>query len=162
MGDRPRIRGVDEFLTEVETNGTVREAHPEVAFAALNGDQAIGSTKTEHNGVAARVAVLDRHFDGAAETYHPLVTQHIDGVPTWQRRIGMGNRDDLVDAFALAVSARCAGSALATLPAEPPTDAEGQPKGASREEIRRLNSGKTSGLATSAVPERRPRGQVRP
>jgi predicted RNase H-like nuclease len=123
----PRIREVDEFLAEVETNRTVREAHPEVAFAALNGDMALDSAKTKESGIEARVDVLDRHLDGTAELFHSLIDEHIDGVPAWQRRIGTGNRDDIVDALALAVSARCADGELATLPAEPPTDDEGRP-----------------------------------
>jgi predicted RNase H-like nuclease len=123
----PRIREVEEFLTEVETVDTIREAHPEVTFAALNGGEALTSSKTKDYGIKARLDVLASHLDGAAATFHKLVEAHIESVPAWQRRIGTGNREDLVDAFALAVTARSGDGDLSTLPENPPTDGEERP-----------------------------------
>jgi predicted RNase H-like nuclease len=105
----------------------VRESHPEVVFAGLNDGDALGTSKSEDDGIEARLNVLKGHLDGARSVLETLTDKHIDEVPAWQRRIGAGNRDDLVDAMALAVLGRLTGGTLDTLPNDPPTGAEGRP-----------------------------------
>lgn len=118
----PRIREVDEFLSEVEPGETLREAHPEVAFAGLTGGEAISTSKQGDDGIEARLDALEKGFDDASEAFRNLVKKHIDCVAPWQRRIGTANRDDLLDAMVLALIGQCSGGDFETLPVEPSTD----------------------------------------
>lgn len=88
-----RIEGVDRLVTP-ELQHRVREGHPEVTFARLNGSL-IEFAKKTREGVRERMAVLDSQgitFDAAAE----------------RRRLGAKHVsvDDLIDAVAMLVSAR--------------------------------------------------------
>lgn len=115
------IAELDTFLRETapEAVGTVREAHPEVCFCALDGGSPAQYSKTGQPAAAfwERIDVL--------ETADEAVLDHV-------RRAGAGidaavGNDDIVDAFVLALTARPGAGSLETLPAEPPVDAEGLP-----------------------------------
>ena len=129
----PRIREVDEFLREYDgALGTVRESHPEVCFARL-GDGPMDAAKADREGYESRVAVFD-HCDAdipseadLSDTFEKMVAEQIESREPHERRIGETNRDDLVDAFALAMVASLDESALATFPEDPPEDDEDHP-----------------------------------
>lgn len=114
----PAIREVDAFLAEFEdARDVVREAHPEVCFAALAGESGL-SSKTTDEGFDRRCEILEDATDGTVDL-ESFVETRIDDQPAYARRFRASNRDDVLDAFALAVTAS---GETATLPAEPPTD----------------------------------------
>lgn len=121
----PRIQEVDEFLQEIEpARGVVRESHPEVCFAKLRGGKGLSDSKTTDAGIDARLDILDEYGE-VSTVYHQLVDEHIDDVPPFARRIGTNNRDDLLDAMALAITGVVGGDDLSMLPDDPPTDETG-------------------------------------
>lgn len=101
----PRIREVDRFLRDTDdARGVVAESHPEVCFASF----ASGSLTSKHDddGIDARRAILEATDDSAAGVYDRFVDEHIESQPSWARRIGSSNRDDLLDAMVLALTAK--------------------------------------------------------
>ncbi|HEY7064322.1 MAG TPA: DUF429 domain-containing protein [Chloroflexota bacterium] len=116
FGILPKIREVDALMTPARQE-RVREAHPEVSFAALAGTGAgLVHAKKTAAGEAERLALLGRllpSFDPGAE----------------RLRLGCGNvaRDDIVDAVAcLATACRInRGEALVLPPGPVPRDARG-------------------------------------
>jgi len=101
----PRIREVDRFLRDTDdARGVVAESHPEVCFASF----AAGSLPSKHDdgGLDARRETLEATDASAAGVYDRFVEEHIEGQPAWARRIGESNRDDLLDAMALALTAK--------------------------------------------------------
>lgn len=118
----PKIREVDELLRETAaTQETVREAHPEVCFWALNGREPTTHSKTGRPAAAfwERVAVLERTDPG----FRDALFAAGETVAEWERP-ELSN-DDLLDAFALAVTASDLTGSLETLPPDPETDGEG-------------------------------------
>ena len=115
------IAELDTFLRQRgETAvGTVREAHPEVCFWALNGKSPTEYSKTGQPAAAfwERIDILER-FDEAVVSHVRSAGTDIDAT--------VGN-DDIVDAFALALTARPETGQLQTLPEEPPEDERGIP-----------------------------------
>lgn len=124
----PRIREVDVFLRETEgAVGTVRESHPEVCFAALGEDGGIVTSKDNEKGRARRLSILSDVDDSLRSEYDRLVQKHVWDVEQFARRIGSANRNDLVDAMALATTAWLGDETLQTLPEEPKSDECGLP-----------------------------------
>lgn len=112
-----KIREVDRFLRATEpARGTVREAHPEVCLWALNGRQAMRTSKTREPEAAFRErrAVLERVCPGAGRELDALDEQLACS----------GSIDDLVDAFALAQAAHPMTGPLASLPSDEAADDE--------------------------------------
>lgn len=111
-----KIAQVDTFLRETEPNavGTVREAHPEVSFWALNGKSATKYSKTGQPAAAfwERIEILE----GVDERS----TEHVRRAAA-DLDAAVGN-DDVVDALALALTASPKTGELATLPDSPPPD----------------------------------------
>lgn len=142
-----RIWDVDELLlfAEPSPQGTLREAHPEVCFWALDRDATTGHhaattySKTGQPALAfwERVAILETvdedvldHLQDAGESLleraaHPDRFAASDAVPT--EGFALGN-DDLIDAFVLALTASPLTGALQTLPSDP-AEAERDPRG---------------------------------
>lgn len=112
----PLIKEVDEVLVEYEgARGTVREAHPELCFWALNGGETVETKKQTEEGHRERLEILEGADPEAREATDRAV----------ERYGGTGvDRDDIADAVALAVTAR---GELETVPEEPPTDGRGLP-----------------------------------
>ena len=126
----PRILEVDAFVREFDdARAVVREAHPELCFGTL-GDGPIEEPKTTDEGRALRLDVLASlgdHYDwatGLDDRYRTLEDEHVNDLEPHERRIHGSNRDDLLDAFVLAVTA-LAGN-LRRLPAE--TEAPDAPR----------------------------------
>lgn len=123
----PRIQEVDQLLRDhEEAQETIIESHPEVCFAAFHTGDSLPS-KHDTAGIEERLATLEMVNDSIPEIYSRLEATHIKEPPSWARRIGASNRDDLVDAIALALTAELGADGFNTLPEDPPTDAEGLP-----------------------------------
>ena len=113
----PKIREMDDLLkARPELASHVLEAHPEVLFAGLAGGP-MSAKKTTRDGFTERMTILSiLHPD--AET---LVASAFLAHGGFEAA-----RDDVVDAFVLALCARKP-TQLKTLPGEPETDPRGLP-----------------------------------
>jgi len=119
-GIAPKIAAVDAFLRDHPTaRGTVRECHPGVCFWAFAGrPMQYSKTASPKQAYWVRMAVLRTvEPDVYDQTWAAASEGLDDSVST----------DDLVDAFAVALTARGASGGLRTLPAEPAFDDEGLP-----------------------------------
>jgi len=105
------LRGHRDFV------GRVREAHPELAFAAMNHRQAVRISKKQKAGIQGRLQILRRHYPFSRDLFNYAKE-------TIRRKDAA--LDDIVDALALAVMAKTA-RRLASLPDHPPYDAVGLP-----------------------------------
>ncbi|APW98378.1 hypothetical protein CHINAEXTREME_11530 [Halobiforma lacisalsi AJ5] len=123
----PRIQEVDRLLRDAETaRQTILESHPDVCFTALSGGDPL-SPKQSAAGETERIACLEEVDDAVRPAYDRFVSTYIEEQEPWARRIGASNRDDLLDAMVLALTATLADGEFETLPADPPTDQEGLP-----------------------------------
>lgn len=104
-GMSPRIQEVDRFLRDTtEAQNTIVESHPEVCFRAFAERNL--SSKHVSDGLHARRELLEEIDESVEGVYESLVDDHIESPPQWARRIGNSNRDDLLDAMALALTAK--------------------------------------------------------
>ena len=115
----PKVDAVDRFLLDTPAaRGTFRESHPEVCFRAFAGaPMTYSKTGQPKRAFWERLAVL--------RTVEPDVYDHL-----WDAASGLAcdaSDDDLLDAFAVALTARSDGDRLVTLPADPETDPRGLP-----------------------------------
>lgn len=123
----PRIQEVDRLLRDhTEARGTIRESHPEVCFKALSSGDSFGS-KQAQSGEAARVDCLENIDDSIEGVFGTFTDRYIEEQDPWKRRIGNSNRDDILDAMALALTAKIGVNGYSTLPDDPPTDDEELP-----------------------------------
>ncbi|MFB6250519.1 MAG: DUF429 domain-containing protein [Halobellus sp.] len=88
-------------------DGRIREAHPELCFASLNG-QPIAYSKSGERGRRLRRSLLSAVLPGCDAAYEDALERY--------PRTEVG-RDDVLDSMVLAVAAR--ESPLATVPADP-------------------------------------------
>lgn len=115
----PGIIEVEEFILTEEESTTVVEGHPEVCFRAF-ADDVLQYSKRTAPGMAERLTALEK------------ATEYAEG--TWRRLAeSLGEQghdagaDDLIDALALAYTAKAPVGELHRLPETPPRDAEGLP-----------------------------------
>ncbi|MFB6119155.1 DUF429 domain-containing protein [Halosegnis sp.] len=112
------IAAVDELLAEVpEARETIGAAHPELCFRAFAGEP-LDHPRETAGGYAERLRVL-AEFDHDAPPTVQSAAEAVAGAPV---RI-----EDVLDAAALAYTARPGPGELRTLPAEPTTDPTGLP-----------------------------------
>lgn len=105
---RQKIREVREVVGD-QFDGLVRESHPELCFAALNG-QPISYPKTSKLGRSFRLQLLTEALEGAdAETIYRRVREEY-----FLKNV---RRDDILDAMVLAVAAGT--QSLTTVPKKP-------------------------------------------
>lgn len=111
----PKMREVDEFLlSNKEYVNVIRESHPEVCFARLNGE-VLMTNKSEKAGVLERVQVLSMFIQYLSEVY---VTESA-------KKLGC-KADDILDAVCLAVTANLAVQGRTEIiPENPSTDDKG-------------------------------------
>lgn len=111
----PKMREVDEFLlSNEEYMNVIRESHPEVCFARLNGE-VLMTNKSEKEGITDRVQVLSRYLQNLSEEY----------VRTSAKKLGC-KLDDILDAVCLAVTANLdAQGRTEIIPENPSTDDKG-------------------------------------
>ena len=116
----PKIAQVDELLKCRDLNATpkVREVHPEICFWALNKGCAMKCGKKSKSGEKQRVQVLERFECRTREIYSEACRRFVGG--------GVA-KDDILDALAAAVTARCDHDRLKTIPDCPPKDCKGLP-----------------------------------
>lgn len=112
------VRQLDRLLRNVSpTREVFCEAHPEVCFRAFAGEP-LAHSKTTAAGYAERMDALEA-YDASA----PDVVRR-----TARATAGSGATvDDVLDAVALALTARPGEHPLRSLPPDPPTDDEGLP-----------------------------------
>ncbi|WP_338737896.1 DUF429 domain-containing protein [Haloplanus salilacus] len=117
----PAIAAVDDLLRNGDAESDVLiEGHPEVCFRAF-ADEPLQHAKRTAPGVATRLVALDALSDYDEGTWRKLATDLADQ----EYRIDL---DDLLDALALALTARADEDDFHRLPsAEPPSDAAGLP-----------------------------------
>jgi predicted RNase H-like nuclease len=112
----PKIREVDSLLREdKQWQGRLREAHPEVAFKAVNGVD-LRSKKKTAAGFKERLDLLS--------TLDPTVPELVDEILSQTKRSQV-LPDDVLDAICLAVMPRA--GRLKTLPKTPDVDSKGLP-----------------------------------
>lgn len=112
------IAAVDELLREIpEARPIVAESHPEVCFRAFAGEP-LEHSKTIAGGYAERMRTLAAVDHDAPPTVQKAA-EHAGG-----HDVGV---DDVLDAVALAYTARPGLGELRTLPPDPPTDPKGLP-----------------------------------
>jgi predicted RNase H-like nuclease len=104
-----KILQVDQAI-EDGYDGVVRESHPELCFAHLNG-QPIAYSKSSAPGRALRKYLLSNEFTDFESIYQGARDDHL---------IKEVRRDDILDSMALAVAAR--EEDLATVPRAPSRD----------------------------------------
>jgi predicted RNase H-like nuclease len=114
----PKIAEVDAYLLAADSSerAAVREVHPEVLFWALSGRTSMRYRKSAAEGIEERLEVLERFAPCVREAY----TECLDSWPRSQVA-----RDDVLDAFAAAVTGHLGGEHLSTLPATPEHDGHG-------------------------------------
>jgi len=112
-----KIRETDEFMRRIKPGNKVREMHPEVAFWALNGRQALKYRKKEQQGIEERLAILSSHYDRSEQCFLLARDRYL---------VKEVASDDIVDAMAGAVTAM-QHPRLSTLPENPEKDREGIP-----------------------------------
>lgn len=94
-----------------EYEGVVREAHPELCFAALN-EQPIAYSKSTDRGRGLRMKLLEDELDSAEEHYLHVRDEYL---------LKEVRRDDILDSMVLAVAGR--EPSPATVPSDPlPTE----------------------------------------
>ncbi len=109
MGILPKIREVDREM-RAELQGRVREGHPEVSFALMNGGRAMRHRKSTPEGRRERLRLLGPHF--------PDIRGNLSKIP--------GAAIDLIDAYALLWTARRIACRQAlVLPPDPEIDPRG-------------------------------------
>lgn len=113
----PKIRELDDWLQASGERHWV-EAHPELAFWALNGGEAMAHGKKTAAGLRERLHVLDRCWPGASALYAEARAAY--------PKTPLAD-DDIADALALAVTASLAGGDLRRVPQTPEFDATGLP-----------------------------------
>jgi predicted RNase H-like nuclease len=112
----PKVREADEAMrADAHLRGLVREVHPELSFAGMNGGRAMTHSKKSAAGRAERVAVLRDEFGAFID----------DALASKPRGCAV---DDLLDAFACTWTAvRVVHGEAEVIPADPPRDAYGLP-----------------------------------
>lgn len=114
-----KILEVDRFLrNNKQTRPRFRESHPELCFWALAGERTMAFSKKTAEGFAERCSVLIEKCPQANEIVQQSLNQ-------FQRKDLA--RDDIVDALALAISAKIGLNSSRTIPRDPPLDKKGLP-----------------------------------
>ncbi|GHB93861.1 DUF429 domain-containing protein [Cerasicoccus arenae] len=115
---RGKIRELDDILRRHHDYvGRLREAHPEIAFAAMNNRAGLRISKKQKAGIQGRLQVLQRHYPHTRDLFNYAKTS------TLRKDVGL---DDIVDAIALAAMAKYA-KKLRSAPIDPPYDTVGLP-----------------------------------
>ena len=116
-----RIREVDELFNEFSgAIGRVRESHPEVCFAALNGSPMEHKKSTEE-GLRERKDVLFEKDESLEALYEDVIETFVEP-PSWARRVSKNGKDDVLDSLVLAYTARLSDQEQTTLPEDPEMD----------------------------------------
>ena len=114
-----KIKEVDTWLQNArEAQPKIRESHPELCFWALAGARTMAYSKKTAQGFAERYSILIQNYSQTGAIVEQALNQF--------RRKALG-RDDILDALALAVSAKLGLKSIRTVPYNPPRDKRGLP-----------------------------------
>ena len=114
-----KINEIDTWLQRSrEVRPRVRESHPELCFWALAGEHIMAHSKKTARGFTERCSVLQKS--------HPQTGAIVEQALNQFQRQELA-RDDILDAIALAISARCDSKSIRTIPHNPPRDQRGFP-----------------------------------
>ena len=120
----PRIREVDEFLDMFPSaRDRLIETHPEVCFYALNGRRPLAASNRTSEGIRRRIDLLAEEFPPARTACRESIDRYT--APSYAPSVG--GAADVVDAMAVAVTARRGPDGWSTLPEAPPADDRGLP-----------------------------------
>ena len=123
----PRIQEVDRFLRGNEAaRETIIESHPEVCFKSFAGESL--SSKHGDEGIENRQTILEQVGENVEGVYEDFVEEYIENQPSWARRIGNSNRDDLLDAMVLALAAKVGNDEFERILDHPQTEVESIPE----------------------------------
>lgn len=115
----PKIRECDQLMrSKPLLRPLVLEAHPELAYAALNGGAPLGYNKRTRKGREQRLELLRTVLPEAPQVLERALREH-------PRRLAA--EDDFLDALVLAWAASLGREGLASLPPEDVFDAMGLP-----------------------------------
>lgn len=115
----PKIRELDHFLLKnIKLKDIIIESHPEVCLTALAGGNPMSHYKRTEDGYSERIRTLKRF----QENIKVFVEEQLDLFDNKET-----DRDDLVDACVLAISASLGQSNLRFLPANYDIDSKGLP-----------------------------------
>ena len=116
----PKIAQVDKLLRSRDSDMTpkVREVHPEICFWALNQECAMKCNKKSEYGEEERLRILECFERDTRAIYCEARRRFVGG--------GVA-KDDILDAFVAAVTARHGHDRLKTIPKCPPKDRKGLP-----------------------------------
>jgi len=119
-GITPKIATVDTLLRQSSrARAVIRECHPEICFWAFAGEpMEYSKTSAPRRAFWERVNALR---DVERDVYDHIWEAATDELP------GTVSTDDLIDAFAVALTARGPATELRTLPEDPDYDDEGLP-----------------------------------
>lgn len=110
-----KIKQMDDFLSETNAAGLIREFHPEVAFWALNNKAEMLYNKKLQPGHEERLKVLLKIYPFAEEIVCKAKEMYM------RKELAL---DDIIDATSGAVTAKYSQS-LKTLPESPECDSKG-------------------------------------
>lgn len=114
----PSIRELDQFLGSFPNAiGVIKESHPEVCFSALNSGNPMGNKKKSEEGVEERKQTLFTKDNSLKSIYKDAVKTFIEQ-PQYARRISKNDKDDILDALALAKTATKKHNQLNKLPSK--------------------------------------------
>ncbi len=109
-----KIKEVDTWLqNNQKVRSRVRESHPELCFWAMAGGLSMAHSKKTAMGFGERYALLFENYPQTSAIVHQALAQF--------RRKDLA-RDDILDALALAVSAKRGIKSIRTAPQNPPRD----------------------------------------
>lgn len=115
----PKIREVDAFLRrDRPVPERLLESHPEVCFRGLSGGRPLSHAKRTEAGIRERLEILKEHLPQATAVFTAARQRYLKKEAA---------DDDIVDALALAVSARFPAVQRHSIPADPPADDRGLP-----------------------------------
>ena len=124
------IADVDEFLrsedgeASAERRETIKEAHPEVCFAAF-ADEPLEHSKTSAVGFGERLTALENVVDDPGETFRRISRDLLAYED--DHDVAAIDPDDVLDALVLAIAAGADEDEQYTLPTHPPKDHHGIP-----------------------------------
>ncbi|GEM_PF-105693 len=115
-----KIRDVDEAIRTQPDRASprVRETHPEVCFWALNSGKAMAHYKKTADGIAGRIEVLGNLLPTSSQLIEKATREY------GRKKVGI---DDIIDAMALAITAKFGYDKLSTIPDVPEIDSTGLP-----------------------------------
>jgi len=121
----PRMRAVDKVMrADPDLAELIKESHPEMGFAVLNGGEPVPWSKRHLLGLLERIRLLEEHLPGTRDALYRFLADLSPAAAAG---------DDALDALVLAVNARLADTrGMVTFPAEPERDGYGLPMQISR------------------------------